>query len=171
MTATQSDGVKQMQSGDPIWERIRNETRGAAAAEPILASFLHATILNHEELECALSFQLANLLDSPTAPAMMLREVILEALQDDGVIRRAIRDDLNAILDRDSACHELYIPFLYFKGSRRRKFIASATGCGSTTANHWHTSCTARCLGTLVSIFIPLHALDTASCWTTLQGW
>ena len=44
MTATQSDGIKQMQNGDPIWERIRSETREAAAAEPILASFLHATI-------------------------------------------------------------------------------------------------------------------------------
>ena len=88
MTATQQDGVRQMQNGDPIWERICNETRDAAAAEPILASFLHATILNHEELECALSFHLANLLDSPTAPAMMLREVILEALRDDGDPRR-----------------------------------------------------------------------------------
>ena len=46
MTATQSDGIKQMQNGDPIWERISSETREAAAAEPILASFLHATILN-----------------------------------------------------------------------------------------------------------------------------
>ena len=116
MTATQSDGIKQMQNGDPIWERIRNETHEAAAAEPILASFLHATILNHEELECSLSFHLANLLDNPSAPAMMLRELILEALRDDSDIRGAIRDDLNAILDRDSACHELYIPFLYFKG-------------------------------------------------------
>ena len=116
MTATQRDGIKQMQNGDPIWDRIRRETREAAAAEPILASFLHATILNHEELECSLSFHLANLLDNPSAPAMMLRELILEALRDDSDIRGAIRDDLNAILDRDSACHELYIPFLYFKG-------------------------------------------------------
>ena len=116
MTATQSDGVSQMQNGDPVWERIRRENREAAAAEPILASFLHATILNHEELECSLSFHLANLLDNPSAPAMMLRELILEALRDDSDIRGAIRDDLNAILDRDSACHELYIPFLYFKG-------------------------------------------------------
>ena len=116
MTATQRDGIKQMQNGDPIWDRIRRETREAAAAEPILASFLHATILNHEELECSLSFHLANLLDNPSAPAMMLRELILEALRDDSHIRGAIRDDLSAILDRDSACHELYIPFLYFKG-------------------------------------------------------
>ena len=117
MTATQSDGIKQMQNGDPIWERIRSETREAAAAEPILASFLHATILNHEEFECSLSFHLANLLDNPSAPAMMLRELILEALRDDSNIRGAIRDDLNAILDRDSACHELYIPLIGFAGS------------------------------------------------------
>ena len=116
MTATLSNGIQQMQNGDPIWERIRSETRDAAAAEPVLASFLHATILNHDELECSLSFHLANLLDNPSAPAMMLRELILEALCDDSNIRGAIRDDLNAILDRDSACHELYIPFLYFKG-------------------------------------------------------
>tara|TARA_B100001059_G_scaffold233968_1_gene275254 strand:+ start:403 stop:1227 length:825 start_codon:yes stop_codon:yes gene_type:complete len=116
MTATLSNGIQQMQNGDPIWERIRRETRDAAAAEPVLASFLHATILNHEELECSLSFHLANLLDNPSAPAMMLRELILEALRDDSEIRGAIRDDLNAILERDSACQELYIPFLYFKG-------------------------------------------------------
>ena len=116
MTATLSNGIQQMQNGDPIWERIRSETCDAAAAEPVLASFLHATILNHEELECSLSFHLANLLDNPSAPAMMLRELILEALRDDSEIRGAIRDDLNAILERDSACQELYIPFLYFKG-------------------------------------------------------
>ena len=31
MTATQRDGIKQMQNGDPIWDRIRRETREAAA--------------------------------------------------------------------------------------------------------------------------------------------
>ena len=114
MTATQSDGIQQMQNRDPIWDRIRSETRKAASVEPILASFLHATILNHDELECSLSFHLANLLDNPSAPAMMLRELILEALRDDTDIRGAIRDDLNSILDRDSACHELYIPCLLY---------------------------------------------------------
>ena len=51
MTATQPDNIKQIEQGDPIWARIRRETRDTAAAEPILASFLHATILNHDELE------------------------------------------------------------------------------------------------------------------------
>ena len=44
MTATQRESIEQMRNGDPSWERIRNETREAANAEPILASFLHATM-------------------------------------------------------------------------------------------------------------------------------
>ena len=87
-----------------------------AREEPILASFLHATILNHCELEQALSFHLANQLDSPTASSLLLREVIMQALESDPSIREAVRADLQAVVDRDSACHELYIPFLYFKG-------------------------------------------------------
>ena len=101
---------------DPLWERIRQETVRHANEEPMLASFLHATILNHAELEGALSFHLANQLDSPTASSLLLRDVILEAFQSDAAIREAVRADLRAVLDRDSACHELYIPFLYFKG-------------------------------------------------------
>ena len=104
------------ESNDPIWDRIREETAKHASEEPILASFLHATILNHPRLELALSFHLANQLDSPTASSLLLREVMLEALDSDPVIREAVRADLLAVEQRDSACNELYIPFLYFKG-------------------------------------------------------
>jgi serine O-acetyltransferase len=101
---------------DPVWERIRKEAAAQAGEEPILASFLHATILNHTRLELALSFHLASQLDSPTASSLLLREVMLEALDSDSEISAAVRADLQAVEDRDSACHELYIPFLYFKG-------------------------------------------------------
>ena len=47
---------------DPIWETIRQTTAEQAKQEPILASFLHATVLNHHSLEDALSFHLANTL-------------------------------------------------------------------------------------------------------------
>ena len=104
------------QTHDQIWERIFKETAMHAREEPILASFLHATILNHCELEQALSFHLANQLDSPTASSLLLREVIMQALESDASIREAVRADLQAVVERDSACHELYIPFLYFKG-------------------------------------------------------
>jgi serine O-acetyltransferase len=101
---------------DAVWQRIREETAGHAADEPILASFLHATILNHAKLEQALSFHLANQLDSPTASSLLLREVMLEAFKSDPGILEKVRADLCAVMERDSACHELYIPFLYFKG-------------------------------------------------------
>ena len=80
-------------SKDPVWDRIRRETEKHASDEPILASFLHATILNHARLESALSFHLANQLDSPTASSLLLREVMLEAMDSDSSIREAMRAD------------------------------------------------------------------------------
>ncbi len=101
---------------DPVWDAIREETAIEAANEPILASFLHATILNHDTMEAALSFHLANKLDSPTASALLLREVIELALAADKSIAAAIRDDIRAVRERDSACAHYSTPFLYFKG-------------------------------------------------------
>lgn len=101
---------------DVVWDRIRAEAKLQAEAEPVLASFLHATILNSSTLEQALSFHLANMLDSPTASALLLREVILEAFTNDTCIPKALRADLLAVEERDSACNQLSIPFLYFKG-------------------------------------------------------
>ncbi len=101
---------------DIVWDRILSEAKLQADGEPILASFLHATIINHSTLEQALSFHLANKLDSPTASSLLLREVILEAFTSDTCIPKALRADLLAVEERDSACNELSIPFLYFKG-------------------------------------------------------
>ena len=84
-------------NADPMWERIRKEAAQHASEEPILASFLHATILNHAQLEMALSFHLASQLHSSTASALLLREVMLEALESDPSIREAVRQDLQAV--------------------------------------------------------------------------
>lgn len=101
---------------DPLWQTIRAETELEVRREPILASFLHATILNHDTLEAALSFHLANKLDSATASALLVREVIEEALHSDADIGAAIRCDIRAVRERDSACPGYSVPFLYFKG-------------------------------------------------------
>jgi serine O-acetyltransferase len=101
---------------DALWESIRLQTRTQAEREPVLASFLYATILNHATLEAALSFHLANKLDSPALPAMLVREVIEQALADDPSISIAVRADLLAVNERDSACCSLVTPLLFFKG-------------------------------------------------------
>ena len=101
---------------DSIWHTIRSETAEEVKHEPVLASFLHATILNHDSLETALSFHLANKLDSPTASALLVREVIENAMAADPSIGEAIRADIASVKQLDSACENLSIPFLYFKG-------------------------------------------------------
>lgn len=101
---------------DPIWAEIRAETEKMVRDEPILASFLYSTILNHRELESSLSFHLANKLDSPTVSALLVREVIEQALRADADIGKAMRCDLRAVRERDSACNSYAEPFLFFKG-------------------------------------------------------
>lgn len=105
-----------MHCADATWKAIQTETQEQTAKEPILASFLHATILNHNSMEDALSYHLANKLGSPAASSMLIREVILEALRKDEHISCAAVADINAVLERDSACDNLSTPFLFFKG-------------------------------------------------------
>ncbi len=103
-------------SKDTIWESILNETREDLENEPLLASFLHATVLKHNSLEEGLAINLAHKLDSPTLSEMYLREIIDEALSASTSICEAIRADLQAIYERDPACERYSIPLLYFKG-------------------------------------------------------
>ncbi|MES2823209.1 MAG: serine O-acetyltransferase [Pseudomonadota bacterium] len=116
MNSTIHNTASPLPVADALWESIRSQTRKQAEHEPVLASFLYSTILNHDTLEAALSFHLANKLDSPALPAMLVREVIEQALSADANISRAVRADLLAVSERDSACCSLVTPFLFFKG-------------------------------------------------------
>jgi len=99
-----------------IWGQIRLEAQEASGEEPVLASFYHASILNHGSFADALSFHLANQLDSQALPAMMLREVFLEAMIADPAIELAMLADIRAHRERDPACSRFCMPFLFFKG-------------------------------------------------------
>ncbi len=98
------------------WQRIRQEALRLAGDEPMLASFFHSTILNHHSLKSALSYQLANRLDSPTVPAILIREIIEEALKSDTDILHAVVADLCAVQERDPAVEYFSTPLLYLKG-------------------------------------------------------
>ena len=98
------------------WDKIRAEATQMIAEEPMLASFFHSTILNHESLRSALSFQLANKLGSAVMPAMVLREVIETALTAQPEILDAVAADICADKDRDPAVRFYSTPLLYLKG-------------------------------------------------------
>ena len=101
---------------DQTWPRMRVEAATAAAAEPGLASFLHATVLNHEQFDAALSYQLAQKLSDNQMDPMIWRDVCSEAYADDPAIVTAGLADILAVYDRDPACYDYVQPFLYYKG-------------------------------------------------------
>lgn len=104
------------ESTDTMWATMQAEARQAAEEEPLLASFLFSTILNHVSLPAALSFHLANLLASFSMPSTLLMRLFHDTLSRDPSIRAALREDLLAVMERDPACTRLIDALLYFKG-------------------------------------------------------
>lgn len=102
-------------ASDTVWSRMRLEAATSAAAEPILASFMNATILHHGTFGAALSYRLAEKLADAQMSAMLWREVASDAFADNGIVEAAVAD-ISAYFDRDPACREYSQPFLYFKG-------------------------------------------------------
>ena len=103
-------------SVDPVWTRIREAAQAAAAAEPVLAGTLHATILSQPKFEAALSYHLARLTDTTEVPAALIRQTFDEALSADPSIALAARADIVAFSERDPACTSPLDPLLWFKG-------------------------------------------------------
>jgi serine O-acetyltransferase len=103
-------------SASDLWEKIGIEAVNASISEPILASFYHATILNHHSFSSAISFHLANKLDCQAMPALMIRDIFLEAMLADTRIVVAMLADICAHHDRDPACDAYNMPLLFFKG-------------------------------------------------------
>lgn len=103
-------------NGFDLWHTIREETAAAAAAEPMLASFLHQTVLRHESLGSVLAYHLSSKLGSPIMDVRALFEICQQALCSDHQISKCVEADLKAIYERDPACDEYSLPLLYFKG-------------------------------------------------------
>ncbi|HJV07429.1 MAG TPA: serine O-acetyltransferase [Chromobacteriaceae bacterium] len=103
-------------NGDALWLAILQEAEQAARDEPLLASFLHMTVLRHVTLEDVLAFHLSSKLASPVMDARALMELFREALAADPSISIAARADIRACFDRDPACDSYSTPLLYFKG-------------------------------------------------------
>ena len=60
-----------------VWSALRVQAMQAAAEEPLLASYLHATILHHDRIEEALSYHLAQKLGGGDMSPLQLRETTM----------------------------------------------------------------------------------------------
>ncbi|MEO1492588.1 MAG: serine O-acetyltransferase [Pseudomonadota bacterium] len=101
---------------DPVWTRMRQEAEQIAADEPLMASIVHATVLNHRTLEDALGYRIAQKLSSEDMPSLLLREMCDQAYADQPEIGDAVRADIVAVFERDPFCDRMIQPLLYFKG-------------------------------------------------------
>ena len=94
-------GLRGIEASGDLWPVMCVEARAKAEEEPILGSYFHATILNHQSFGSALSFRLASKLDNPMLPTMLIRDVIEEAIAADPDILCAAEIDILATCARD----------------------------------------------------------------------
>lgn len=99
-----------------VWSRLQSEAQVAMSKEPILGSLLASTVLAHDTLGAALSFQLARRVGDQETRAVSLRDVMRSAYADAPQIVAAAALDLLAILERDPASRGVLKPFMFYKG-------------------------------------------------------
>lgn len=101
---------------DKIWGFLRRDAAIEAAHEPILASFMHASVLSQSSLEHSLAFHLSNLLASPAMISTQLQALFLETFRDYHFFKDSLRFDIVAVVQRDPAVRAYTDVLLYFKG-------------------------------------------------------
>jgi len=105
----------QVESCDPIWDRVRREAEETSANEPVLASLIYATILSEPTLEDAICHTVAHRLQ-PSVDTGLLHKTFRGVLALDPTLGEIFRADLMAVAKRDPACRRLLEPLFFFKG-------------------------------------------------------
>lgn len=109
-------GESELANLDPIWRALRKEAEAAAQREPEIATFLYASVLNHDSLEAAVFHRVAERLNHADVPAELIRQAFHNALEAEPQLGDILRADMSAVYDRDPACTRYIEPVLYFKG-------------------------------------------------------
>jgi len=99
-----------------LWEKLTEEAQLVIQREPLLASYVHACILNHNSLESALSFILANKISDDVMPAITVRELFDHAFNSSPEILQHAASDIRAVFERDAAISSYLPVILYLKG-------------------------------------------------------
>jgi serine O-acetyltransferase len=78
VAATDIRPMEQISSIDPIWDLVKAEARIAADNDPVMATFLYSTVINHKSLEDAVIYRICERLDHADIPAVLLRQTFEE---------------------------------------------------------------------------------------------
>ena len=85
-----------------IWQRLRSEAESVIQREPLLASYVYACVLNHNSLESALGFILANKLSDDVMPAISVGELFEFAFVTSPELVHDAASDILAVHERDA---------------------------------------------------------------------
>ncbi|AEI74917.1 Serine acetyltransferase [Candidatus Moranella endobia PCVAL] len=99
-----------------IWNNINVEAQFMTACEPMLASFVHRTLLKHKNLSSALNYILSNKLSNQIIPVIAINELLEEAYSADYSMILSAARDIHAVQLRDPAVDNYSTPLLYLKG-------------------------------------------------------
>ncbi len=117
MTETARESANRtLESLDPVWRAVCREAEAIVQAEPMLSTFIYATILNQNGLEEAVIHRISERLHNREVQADLIRRSFLDMMDADDEWPEILRSDIAAVYDRDPACERLIEPILYFKG-------------------------------------------------------
>ena len=101
---------------DELWQQLRTEAEQVVQQEPLLASYVYARVLNHDSLESALSFILANKLSDDVMSVETVLELFDNAFSTSPQIIDFAACDIRAVYERDAAINSYLPVILYLKG-------------------------------------------------------
>ncbi|MBQ4861493.1 serine O-acetyltransferase [Pseudoalteromonas sp. MMG013] len=99
-----------------IWQQLQKEAKELVNVEPLLASHVYSSVLNHECLGSALSFIVANKLADGVVSAFTIRELFDQAFVDCDKMLTHVAHDIKAVKDRDPAADSYLTVILNLKG-------------------------------------------------------
>ncbi len=99
-----------------VWEDLRREAEAAAGKEPKMAGILEDVVLSRSSLCAAVAVRLARKLSRRDMGRDELEPLIRGVLKQNPMSIECIAADLQAVVERDAACHNTLEPLLFFKG-------------------------------------------------------
>lgn len=99
-----------------VWQQLRNEAQLMIQREPLLASYVYACALNHESMQGALSFILANKLSDDVMPVVTVLELFESAFSSSPLMIESAACDIKAVFERDAAINSYLSVILNLKG-------------------------------------------------------
>ncbi|CAB4308585.1 unnamed protein product [Prunus armeniaca] len=97
---------------DGLWLQMQDEARADINQEPMLSSFIYASILAHASLESALANHLSVKLSNSSLSLGTLVDIFMGVLTEDQEVIKAVKDDLRAVKERDPACGRTVLALL-----------------------------------------------------------